>query len=60
MIVIGNVGDYDHPTDCNQTSGGSFVETAQAPGISTLGIVILLIALGLVSVFFAVRRFRTA
>ncbi|KPJ59709.1 MAG: hypothetical protein AMJ46_10180 [Latescibacteria bacterium DG_63] len=60
IVIVCNVGDYTHPTDCDQTTGGSFVETGQAPGMTGLGIVLLIIALGLVSVYFVIRRSRVA
>ena len=58
-IVIGNVGNYDKPNDCYQTTGGSFLEVANyMPLLTGTGLVVLIIALGLVAAYFIVRRYR--
>ena len=58
-VIIGNVGNYDKPNDCYQTTGGSFAEAgAFIPLMTNTGLVVLLVALGLVSAYFIIRRYR--
>jgi len=60
-VVVANVGNYVNAT-ANQPNGGSFAESAavRTPLTTQAGLLVLLIALGSVSVYLIVRRHRLA
>jgi hypothetical protein len=59
-VMMVNVGNYLTPTS-NQPTGGSFEEYPPViPSTTNTGLVVLIVALGLVSAFLIVRRLRFA